>query len=170
MATLISANGEGKYKDLKSKEDVINYILNPYKTPSQCYGCTVGEIDEIAELMLETTVKFHKEKGVQMRHFILSFHPYELNDPYIANEIAQKIIYYLGGTYETMYGVHENTEKLHIHIAINPVSYIDGSRYYGRKKEFYRFLKCICEILKSYGIYNFSYAYKKKEDDNECEE
>ena len=160
MAILKTANGKGKYMDLNSKEDVINYILNPQKTPSKCYGCTVGEIDEIAKRMMETSAKFHKENGVQIRHFVISFHPYELSDPYVANEIAQQIICYLGNTYEAMYGVHEDEEHIHIHIAMNSVSYIDESRYYGRKKEFYCLLNDISEILKKYGIYKFYYTYK----------
>lgn len=63
----------------------------------------------------------------------------------------------MGCKYEAMYGVHENEEHIHIHIAMNSVSYVDGSRYYGRKKEFYGLLKDIGEILKCYGIYKFYY-------------
>ena len=52
-----------------------------------------------------------------------------------------------------VYAVHENPANPHIHIVMNSVSYVDGHRYYGTKKEHYDLMKVIKHSLLIHGIY-----------------
>lgn len=158
MAILKTANTVGKYYDVNAKQDVINYILKPNKMIHRYFGSIGVDQVHIAESMQRVSERFSKAKGVQLRHFILSFYPEELHDPRTANEIGAKIIQWFGQEYQSVYSVHEDKSYLHIHIVINSVSYIDGHRYYGTKKEFYEFKNVIRRLLSSYGIYRLEYC------------
>lgn len=152
MAIIKTANTTGKYHDLDSYSDVIHYISQPSKTTHGYIGAVkldpynpIGDMEAVAK-------KFHKESGVHVRHFVLSFDPHELDAPGIANLIGQEIISYLGGMFQAIYAVHEDKPQLHIHIVINAVSYLDGSKYRGTREVFHRFQDFIRRVLKKYGI------------------
>ena len=72
MATLKTANGNGKYSDTNAKENVISYILNPYKAKQYSGSMHITDADPIAD-MERISRQFGKEKGIQLRHFIISF-------------------------------------------------------------------------------------------------
>ena len=161
MAILKTANGTGKYYDDNSRASVINYILNPHKTPGNYTG-TVGLLSyDYADEMEQTAISFNKNKGVKLRHFVIAFESYEVKDPLTAFQIAYRIAKYLGREYQTVFSVHEDTSQLHIHIVINSVSYIDGHRYRGTREEFYALRKYIDNILKHYGIGEIRYVSNK---------
>ncbi len=163
MATYKTVNRKGKYFDEMAKEDVISYILNDEKmVHNYCGGVHVNEHD-IAGSMNQISEHFHKESGVQIRHFIISFNLYETNNPFVVNEIAMHAVRFLGKEYQAIYAVHENTEFIHIHIAMNPISYIDGHRYRGTKAEHYEFMNFLRRILKHYGITKLQYVSSKED-------
>lgn len=158
MAAFKTVNGCGKYRDLNSKEDVIDYILNPYKTPHNLIGmCMVDDIDP-ARSMHNVSFEFGKENGVQLRHLIVSFAPYENCDIYKADEIAQEFIAFIGQKYQAVYAVHENKNNIHFHLVFNSVSYIDGQRYYGTRAEHHHMLSALKAIVRKYGIYDLHYV------------
>lgn len=161
MAILETFNGNGNYRNENAIEAVTEYIFNPYKTPSGYLGgCGVNHSSP-AESMTNISNEYGKASGVRLRHYVLSFAPYELDNPQIANEIGLRIARFIGREYQTIYAVHENRKHLHIHIMNNSISFIDGHRFYGRKKEFYAILKEIETILNDYGIYKLIYASNK---------
>lgn len=41
----------------------------------------------------------------------------------------------LAGLYHVYYGVHEDEENIHIHFAINAVSYVDGKKLHKNMKQ-----------------------------------
>lgn len=153
MAMLKVLNKKGKYHDLDAREDLVRYIFNPLKTQSGFRGGIIVGQDIIGS-MNDVAIKFNKVNGVQLRHFILSFTPDELDDPEKANEIACQIIQFIGQEYQTIFAVHENAENLHIHFMFNSVSYRDGHRYRGTKKEYYDLVNFVNGFLKQYyGLY-----------------
>ena len=161
MATLKTGNGHGKYFDPSSFHDVIAYILNPHKAPNFYGGYHINMIDPIED-MAQISTQYGKTNGVHLRHFILSFSPDEVQDASIVNKIARMIVPYLGREYQTVFAVHEDTPHLHIHIVCNAISYIDGHRYYGTRREFNGFKSyCKC-ILGKFGIGDLRYVSNKQ--------
>ena len=157
MAILKIANGIGKYYDNNSRESVIEYITNPRKTLNKNIGVSAMEGFEYAKEMDEVASIYHKNTGVRLRHFIISFESWEVNDPEVAYQIGQDIAEYLGREYQTVFSVHQDTDQLHIHIVINAVSYLDGHRYRGTRSEFYGFKEWVDMVLKRYGINRVRY-------------
>lgn len=162
MAILKTANCRGKYYDEESKTNVINYITNPQKTVSNFIGSKGLKSEHFSEEMQETSNKFGKNKGVQVRHFIVSFDEDEVNNPKQVFDIGDRICDTLSDEYETVFAVHENTENLHIHIAMNSVSFVDGHRYKGTRKEFYKMKTNINQVFKEHNISPVKYVSNKK--------
>lgn len=150
MATLKVINKKGKYHDIGAREDIANYIFNPRKMFSNYHGGIMVIKDDVAGSMNQIAIKFNKTTGVQLRHFVLSFTPDELDDPEEANEIACQITQFIGQEYQTIFAVHENTENLHIHFMFHAISYRDGHRYRGTKKEYYDLINFVKALLGQY--------------------
>lgn len=161
MAIFETFNGDGNYRNENAIKAVTEYIFNPYKTPGGYLGGWGVNPDCPDQSMMSVSEQFGKASGVRLRHYVLSFAPYELENPQIANEIGLRITQFIGREYQTIYAVHENKKHLHIHIVSNAVSFIDGHRFYGRKSEFYALLNGIKTILTDYGIYSLRYASAK---------
>lgn len=158
MAVFKTANGKGKYHDTESKKQVINYILNPDKMIHGYYGAFHVDTCHIVESMDEVSRRFGKSDGVQLRHFILSFDYDEIWSVKILNEIAMKVAYRLGKEFQIVYAVHETQSAPHFHFVMNSVSYVDGHRYYGTKKEHHDMMNVIRDVLKEYYIKELRYV------------
>lgn len=152
MAVHTTINGKSKYHDYASKEDVINYILNPFKIPSGFIGYMNVDPRNPALSMHQCSAKYGKDKGIQIRHFVVSFDRNEVRDSAIANAIATEFMNYIGREYPVIYAVHENTDQIHFHMAFNNVS-LTGKRYYGNKKEYYTITDAFKAMLRKYGVY-----------------
>lgn len=159
MAIYKTIHKKGKYRDSETKEDVIRYILNPFKTPSGYVGGYAIDPTDVAESMEKVSELFDKDRGIQIRHIIVSFAPNEIKNPAIANEIAKELMHYIGRKYQVIYAVHETTGYLHFHMAFNSVSYITGQRYYGTKQEHFGIVNTLKFILRKYGIYRLEEKY-----------
>lgn len=73
MAILKTANGHGKYRDLSTKKDVVDYILNNTKLKNNYWGYIKVNPADPALSMQEVSKFYGKENGVQIRHIIVSF-------------------------------------------------------------------------------------------------
>lgn len=158
MATWKTPNGHGNYFNTDAKQLLTNYILRPDKLLHNYWGGINIDLDSPAESMVAISEKFRKTNGVQIRHFIVSFAPNELRDPFIANEIARQMAEYTGQWYQTLYAVHENKPNLHFHLIHNSVSFLDGSRYYGTREEHNALGNTLESILKRYHINTLVYV------------
>ena len=160
MAIYYTVNRKAKYHDYESKEDVVNYILNPFKTPSGYVGFMNVDPRNPSLSMHECSAKYGKDKGVQIRHFVVSFGIYEIPNVSVANAIAHELMLFIGRQYPVFYAVHENKENIHFHMAFNNVS-LTGKRYYGNKTEYYAIVNTLGAILKKYGIHVLQTKYYK---------
>ena len=160
MAIHTTINGRSKYHDYESKEDVINYILNPFKIPSGFIGFMNVDPRNPVLSMHQCSARYGKDKGVQIRHFVVSFDKAEVRDSATANAIATEFMNYLGQEYPVLYAVHENTDQIHFHMAFNNVS-LTGKRYYGTKAEYYAMTNVFKSILRKYGIYTLMLKTRK---------
>ena len=160
MPILKTANKKGAYRGNRDKENVINYVLSDSKVKSGLCGGFCIDKANIVGSMEAVSVYFGKTKGVQLRHFILSFHPKETQDKMLVAEIGYRVAQVFSQKYQVVYAVHENKPSLHIHFVTNSVSYVDGSRYYGTRKEFYEIMEFIQYLLAEYGFGKLIYASK----------
>lgn len=152
MPLFTTANKEGVYRKNHDKEHVINYILSESKAISGLCGAFGVVAENIAHSMDVVSAQFGKTKGIQLRHFILSFHPKETQDKLLVAEIGYKFAQYLSREFQTVYALHEDKPHLHVHFVINSVSFIDGHRYYGTRKEFYMVMNFLKYLLNEYGF------------------
>lgn len=150
MATykVIGVGQHKKYFDGNSYHDVINYIFGH----ASSIGGNVQSAETAADEMLYVANHFNKNKGKRLRHSMLSFSKGERVSPEIANNYALGIIQYYADEYQIVYAVHNNTDEVHIHFVMNQVSYKDGYKYTGQKKDYYGFKKYIESIIGTYVI------------------
>lgn len=156
MATLkVKSSREGKYHDFEAYEDVVCYIQDPMKTiHGYIGGIAVNPYNAACEMQC-LTAAYHKEDGGHLRHMILSFLPREISDPALVHTIAYQVAWYYGQRFQITWGVHEDEPHLHIHFAMNRVSYVNGKKYEGKKEDYYTFQDHIRAVLRSYGIHIF---------------
>lgn len=158
MAILTTFNTTGKYHDLNSYSTLIDYITQPSKTIHGYIGSIALDPYNPAGHMQVIAEQFHKESGVHIRHFLISFDPSERVTPGISNLIGQEVIGYLGKRFQAIYAVHEDKPQVHIHIVINAVSYMDGSKYRGTHKVFHRFEDFVRRTVQKYGVDELRYV------------
>ena len=165
MPMLKIMNAKGKYYNSDARELLARYILNPQKSPSCLYGGMDIEnrldiesrdivISSVVAQMDEVARYFHKDYGVQLRHFVVSYKPNDTNEPEIVGYIACCVAEWLSERYKTIYAVHENTDNLHFHVMFNSVSYVDGYKYHGDKREYYQLIEQIKSANRLFGISN----------------
>lgn len=147
MATYI-VSGIGQHKkffDSNSYRDANAYIFTPEKA-AYIGGANITSSETAAAEMQKVAVAFGKDKGKRLRHSILSFHQSENVTPERANEFAQEIIKHYAPEYQITYAVHNNTDETHIHMVMNQISYVDGHRYEGKKKDYHDFIRHMRQV------------------------
>ena len=82
----------------------------------------------------KATRKSGQRANRRIYHYMVSFPP-SMDDANCAKLAAMEIVGMFSGQYQVYYGVHEDTKCLHIHFAINAVSYVDGKKWHKSKKE-----------------------------------
>lgn len=123
MPVLIMMNKS--YHDTDALSDVIHYI---YRVGyGYCGGYGIDPRYAAEQMQLVKTL-WGKEQGRQIRHFILSFDQTESISYERAMQIGFDICRYYSG-YQSIYALHGDTSHLHLHFAVNTVSYKDGKMY-----------------------------------------
>lgn len=170
MAIFKVINGEHRYFNDDAIENAIHYIYLPFKARHGFIGGAGVAPECPAESMQLVSQRFGKLNGVQLRHYIISFAPHEMNDPAKVNKIACEIAGFIGREYQVAFAVHEDKPHLHIHFIANAVSYIDGHRCKGTRSEFFALQNAIKQILRKYGIYELRYQRKEQKENSEAPE
>lgn len=115
-----------------SKEEITRYC---------CGGGVPLKPEKAAERMISVQESFGKAKqkhgkkaSRRIYHYIVSF-PLSMDDTNCVKLVAIEIARIFSEQYQVYYGVHEDEEHLHIHFAINAVSYVDGKKWHTSKRE-----------------------------------
>lgn len=103
--------------------------------------------EKAAKTIIKVQRSIKKAKQRRIYHLFISF-PSEVDDVNYVKLIAESVANMLFEKHQIYYGVHEDTDNLHIHIAINAVSYIDGKKWHQSKKQFEDMKKDIRKIAK----------------------
>ena len=154
MATykVIGKGVDGKYMDDHAREDVIGYILQDCKTPHHYVGGSAVNVDNALHEMTALAEAYHKNSRLRLRHSVIGFETDKNVTVQIANQIARQAAAFFGQEYQIIYAVHEDKNYLHIHLVMNSVSYLNGRKYHGDKKNFYAFINYMKRVVKPYGI------------------
>lgn len=151
MAKLKVIHGKKKFHDNKSYRNLINYVTDPEKARGQRIVLRGVTSVEFAPMEMKCISEWNRNEGLCMRHSVLSFRADEQVDADTAKRIAERAADYYAEEYQMVAAVHENTENVHIHFAMNTVNYHTGRKYEGRKKDFYGFRshveQILCEVL-----------------------
>lgn len=78
--------------------------------------------------------RYGQKANRRIYHYIVSF-PSSVEDANCVKLAAVEIARIFSGQYQVYYGVHEDEENLHIHFAMNAVSYVDGKKWHKNKRE-----------------------------------
>lgn len=115
-----------------SKKEVTRY----------CCGAGVStDPNKAARQMIKLQKLYRKEvqrhgKNTCRRiyHYIVSFSQ-SMADANSVKMAAMDIAEIFSGQYQVYYGIHEDTKDLHVHYAINAVSYVDGKKWHKNRRE-----------------------------------
>ena len=143
---------KGKYSDDQAIPDVIAYIMNPNKTPSKIIYGVYADMDNIAESMIKVSKDYKKYKRLRLHHFVLTFEPEYKTQHKLLKKIARRICDHFGRVYQIVSALHEDTQNPHIHFVFNAVSFVNGYKYRGGKKEYAELIKNINRILFLYDL------------------
>lgn len=139
-----------KYVSKASIKNVVNYVTDYEKTTGKYIGA-IGTNNRIPQLMIDQMVavksNYEKVQGYrQLRHIIVSFEQNEQITPEMAYFMAYDIARFYSGRYQICFGVHLNTENVHIHFVQNTVSFVDGKLFSGAFYELSQFKQHVNEV------------------------
>lgn len=144
---LINEKDHVTYDTEASVENLIYYIYDICKTtydhvrPGNALGDHVGcsyffgtqeqmLLPEcIVAQMLANNRAYGKIEGDLIKHRMISFDEIDRVMPYEAFRLARYIANAYGERYITAFGVHLDTKNIHIHLAVDTISWRDGKRF-----------------------------------------
>lgn len=132
---------------------IVNYVLtdkNSHTYVRYLGGVNVDPLNA-AEQFIKVKNYYRKNnpQSWQVRHFIVSFCKKDYINPLLAYGLGYKIAEFYANRYQIIFGVHEDTNYIHIHFAFNSVSFVDGKLYDRGYDDYYR-LKHLCNIAKKF--------------------
>lgn len=124
--------------------NVIEYVLQDQKV-KEGYVAITGPYapeqinwDNVYNAFLEEKKLWNKDSGRMYAHNIISFHKDEDITPAQALEIGQEFVEKFFPNHQSVIGVHQDKDHLHIHIVTNSVSFIDGMKLHQTKRDLER--------------------------------
>lgn len=144
-------------KGYKRETDVRNLVAYAVGNHCQCglfgaQGLLTGTVDSMYTDIMEEKKEFSKDSGRMALHIIVSFD--DCMREYITPEIALRIGYDICAAcfsgFQVVFGVHDNTEHLHIHFVVNTVSYYTGRKFSRSVNEIWKMEKVMERIVNAY--------------------
>jgi len=134
------------------------YVSNDIKTVSGAYvggrNLVSTEIREAVKEMMEVKKFYEKPDGRAALHGIISLDAEEsdVNNASRLMQLCDAVMKEVFPNHQVIYGVHTNTENLHIHFIVNSVG-LDGKKIY-QDKYFIKkvFHPCINKYAREYGF------------------
>lgn len=139
-----------KYYSSTSIKNLINYATDYSKTHGLigAIGTNPYDIDKMISQMRAVKNAYGKcEDCRQARHIVVSFEENESVDPEAAYTIAYDIARFYADRFQICFGVHVNTDNIHIHFIQNTVSYVDGKLFSGSFFELSQFKIFVKQVL-----------------------
>lgn len=146
--------GFAKYHDGKAYESVISYCITPEK--AAFVGGFGVNLAQAAYEMERVAQAFGNEKGLHLRHWILSFEQKEFGRRKkidILKQIAWRAASYYASQYQIIYAIHQDNNNPHIHFVMSTTNFLTGGKYPGTKEDYYAYQQHLKDILFPYGMY-----------------
>lgn len=140
------------YHDDNAISNVVSYICQPSKTPSNLIGGVGIDLDRIAESMIAVSQRFGEYSGIRLHHFVVYFSQSDKPTLEMILRIAMDISRWIGYSHQIVFAVHEDEPNLHIHFVFNAVSYIDGYKYPGGMEQYYDIFDFVKVVLHAYNL------------------
>ena len=123
---------------------LLRYIADPNATEYPPHSCQhlVGAMPDMisadqpgawkrAARLFFHQLELYPKQGCLMQHRVISFSSEESQDPVMAFCLAKEVAaFYFERGYLSFFGVHTDTDNLHIHIAVSNISWKDGSYFF----------------------------------------
>lgn len=151
METVIIVNGN--YKNSSCLKNEIHYVTNYEKTHGYFGGRGINPYEPVRMVEQMRLIKkvYDRATGYrQLRHIVISF---EQNWNVTADKafvIANEISKYYSERFQVCYGVHLDTDNIHIHFIQNTVSYVDGKMFSGGSMELDFFKRYVRDVIEKY--------------------
>lgn len=134
----------GKYQNKDAVEKTIRYITGNNNAPKDKVlsvgglGVDYGNYQNAIEQFKITKSVYHKEDKRQVLHMVVSFDSKKENS--LQETDIEELGYQIGKllsreSYQIIWGIHGNTDHVHIHYIINSVSYETGKKYRMEREE-----------------------------------
>lgn len=150
MERIVIKMNKEYYKADSDIETLLAYIAgetkNKEKTRYYNGRGLAKDCKKAAKAFIKVQRKYGKAKQRRLYHLFISF-PEQVDDANFVKMVAENIANFLFDKHQIYYGVHEDTDNLHIHIAINAVSYVDGKKWHQNKKEFEEMKRKIRKVV-----------------------
>ena len=121
------------YKSTREMQNLLNYIVAEPRHETKGLvggnGILVGSAQEVYTQMMEIKRYYQKTDGYMLRHIFISLSEDEME--YIGGTelyIIGMRVCNLFPRYQSLFAIHFEKKHLHLHIAINTVSYVDGRK------------------------------------------
>lgn len=139
-------------KNATATRRILSYVLNPSKAPSDYAGC-IGDFTEDIATPQAVYQNFHRirdlfrkpERGRTYTHGTVSWAPGEL-DSQQAAAFAREYLPQIFPGHQILFATHTDTDHVHFHFVVNPVSYLDGSMLHWKKYDLQR-AKELCNTM-----------------------
>lgn len=148
MASLVII--DEAYRDIDLIGIVTNYVINGGKTGNLIGGQGVF-LNSPAFYMMTVRDYYMKDSGRMLEHFILSFDVKEEIGPNGAFSIGYDVCA-LFPDYQLVFGVHTDTDNLHIHWAMNTVNLRTGNKFNFTNSKVFWLRKEMAKLLEPYKI------------------
>lgn len=121
------------YKSPEEMKNLIAYIVSEERHTIN--GLTGGNMIfansamSVYQQMMDVKQYFKKCCGRYMQHIVISFAEYEMK--YLGIEAVYKMARQICDFFkwnQTVFAIHRETGRLHIHIGVNTVSFLDGGK------------------------------------------
>ena len=142
-----------RYSTEEALRNVLHYIVREKESEKgkevrywKAFGASGHNINKVIKQFIQIQKLYGKNNKKRIRHFLISF-PFYMDDPNIAKLTAEAVSEFFFKEYQVVYAVHEKKENLHIHFALNPVSYKTKMKWHKSKPEFMEWKKEVHKIV-----------------------
>ena len=158
MPNLILVRNE--YQDYRALRRVLTYVLR-----SNQYGGYGIDPARAYEQMVFVKEAYHKKSGVQLKHFFITFHDREML--YVGFEEILQLGLEVGkyfGEYQMVYGIHLDSNHVHLHFVMNTTSFMDGHKYSDGLSKFNGLCRYLRERFPRFEVHLFQSGHYSADD------